>query len=195
MMDQWYNCPGCQRLVKWGQPQCSSCGRVIDWPKPAHPIVETPTVNQATTQLAGAVKAKTPPWLIALTVVIVLGCIAWVASTVSSQKSTSTQTTATATKPVVDNSPEMQRGRLELISELKTAGVFYKVEKPGTYAHVWVTPLFYALAFEKKQDFIGVVFAYYVSEDPKSELVLLFDSQNGKQVGKYALIYGGLEME
>jgi len=134
-------------------------------------------------------QTKTSAWVIALIVIVVLVFVAQVASIPTTQK------TATITKPVVDTSPEIQKDRLKLINELTNAGVFYKVDKPGTYAHVWVTPLFNALAFDKKQTFISVVFAYYVSENPKSELVLLFDSQTGKQVGKYALIYGGLEME
>jgi hypothetical protein len=92
-------------------------------------------------------------------------------------------------------SPELQQKRLSLISDLIDEGIIDKVEKPGTYAQVWVTPLFNALKFDQKQSFINVIYAYYISENPESDAVLLYDSQSGKEVGTYSAVYGGLKMK
>jgi hypothetical protein len=97
--------------------------------------------------------------------------------------------------PKVDASPEMQEKRLALIEDCISKGIFYKVEKPATYPHVWVTPLFHSLNFDDKQAFISVVFAYYISKDPACDMVVLYDSKTGKEVGVFAEVYGGLKLE
>ena len=69
------------------------------------------------------------------------------------------------------------------------------VQVPALYAHVWVTPLFNSLNFDDKATFINVVYAYYISENPKSDIVTLYDSQTGKEIGTYASVYGGLKLK
>lgn len=90
---------------------------------------------------------------------------------------------------------QLQSKRLDLINGLIDKGVFSKVEMPGDLPHVWVTPLFNSLNFDDKQSFIGVVYAYYHTLDPKIELVTLYDNKTGKTVGRYAAVYGGLKMD
>lgn len=106
-------------------------------------------------------------------------------------------TTPTPTKPApapVKVSPELQQKRLALIEDLISEGVFHKVEKPATYPHVWVTPLFHSLDFDDKQAFISVVYAYYITKDPASDIVVLYDSKTGNEVGTYAEVYSGLKL-
>lgn len=176
---EWFNCPACQHIVEKGQAKCNSCGMIFDSAQP---------VGQPATQTS--TRTKSAAGITAVVIILVL-----IIAAVISNLATKQEPPAAATPPPPAVDIELQQKRLSAINELTTVGVFYKVDKPGTFAHVWVTPLFYALDYDKKQVAISVVYAYYITEDPKSECVLLFDSRTGKQVGKYAVIYGGLEMQ
>lgn len=113
---------------------------------------------------------------------LLIGC----SSSVSSSNPTQTPTTTV--------SVELQSKRLEFINKLIAQGIFQKVEKPAIYPRVWVTPLFMALNFDDKQLFIGVVYSYYVTQNSQCDMVLLYDSKIGKEIGIYAKEYGGLKM-
>ncbi|MDB5969479.1 MAG: hypothetical protein JWQ90_1929 [Hydrocarboniphaga sp.] len=89
----------------------------------------------------------------------------------------------------------MQDDRMAFIQKLVSKGVFQKVEVPGTVPHLWVRPAFYALDFDTKSQFVNVVYAYYVTENPKYDLVVLYDSKTGKKIGTYSKAYGGLKLE
>lgn len=89
---------------------------------------------------------------------------------------------------------ELQAKRLDFISEAIRLGIFYKVEKPGKYAQVWVSPKFYGLTYDDKSTVVNVVWAYYLSRDSESNLVMLADGLTGKEIGKYGEVYGGLRM-
>lgn len=99
----------------------------------------------------------------------------------------------TPSKTYPDDGKQAQR--LELINKLISQGIFQKVEKLADYPHVWVTPLFNALNFEDKQNFISVVFAYYRIVDAKSDMVVLYDSKTGNKIGVFSEVYGGLKMD
>ena len=90
---------------------------------------------------------------------------------------------------------DVQDDRMAFIQKLVKKGIFQKVEVPGNLPHLWVKPAFYELDFETKSKFVNVVYAYYVEEDPKYNIVVLYDSQTGKVVGKYAEVYGGLKLQ
>ncbi len=89
----------------------------------------------------------------------------------------------------------MQEDRLAFIKKLIRMGVFQKVEIPGNLPQVWVTPTFHSLDFDRKSQFINVVYAYYVTMNPSYNIVVLRDSKTGKRIGKYAEVYGGLRMD
>lgn len=89
---------------------------------------------------------------------------------------------------------DMQSDRKAFIQKLMNKGVFQKVEVPGNLPHLWVKPAFYTLDFDTKSKFVNVVYAYYITQDPKYNIVVLYDSQTGKEVGKYAEVYGGLKL-
>jgi hypothetical protein len=101
----------------------------------------------------------------------------------------------TTTIPTSTVSPELQTERLDFINQMISQGYFQKVEKPADYPHTWVTSLFMALDFKDKESFVSVVYAYYISDDPNADMVVLYDSKTGKQVGVYAAVYGGLKMD
>jgi len=90
----------------------------------------------------------------------------------------------------VDSSQESQQRRAELLAELQANGVFAKIEIPGKYPRVYVTPAFYLLAIDDKEAFVKVVFAYHYSINREREMVLLVDNLNGKQVGTYSPRFG-----
>ena len=83
----------------------------------------------------------------------------------------------------LDTSPGMQQDRLEFIEKLKTKNIIYKVKFSGQYPHAYVGPSFYTLNIDDKASFVGVISAYYLARNPKSDKVLLFDSRSGKQIG------------
>lgn len=81
-----------------------------------------------------------------------------------------------------DLSPAKQAERKAFIEELIAKGVFYKVEKPATLPHVWITPTFRLLDYDTKRDFVSVVFLYFQPAD----LVVLKDSLSGQRIGTYS---------
>lgn len=88
---------------------------------------------------------------------------------------------------------DMQSDRKAFIQEL--VNKFQKVEVPGNLPHLWVKPAFYILDFDTKSQFVNVVYAYYITQNPKYNIVVLYDSQTGKEVGKYTEVYGGLKLK
>jgi tetratricopeptide (TPR) repeat protein len=101
-------------------------------------------------------------------------------------------TTAPASLPsqekvaTIDKSENMQKTRKELIAKLINQGIFQKIEIPGHLPRVWVKPGFYALDFDMKDRFVGVVYAYYFDDD--NGIVTIFDSLSGKEVGDYSTV-------
>ena len=91
--------------------------------------------------------------------------------------------------------PDLQDKRKQFLERLIGMGVFHKIELHDSMPHLWVRSAFHALDFDSKSEFVNVVFAYYVAANPNSNVVLLFDSQTGKKIGKYAEVYGGLKLD
>ena len=90
---------------------------------------------------------------------------------------------------------DMQSDRMAFIQKLLNKGIFQKVEVPGNLPHLWVKPAFYTLDFDTKSQFVNIVYAYYITQNPKYDIIVLYDSQTGKEVGKYAEDYGGLKLK
>lgn len=89
---------------------------------------------------------------------------------------------------------DMQDKRKDFIQKLINNGVFQKVEVPGSLPHLWVKPAFYAFSFDDKSSFVNIVYTYYITMNSSYDLVVLYDSRSGKEVGVYAETYGGLKM-
>jgi hypothetical protein len=97
-MPQGYNCPGCSRVIVYGSNPCPRCNCALAWSQLGPVLYIPPTdasqqqvgntpveapqqhVAQPATKPTDATKAKPPVWVIVLSVIIVLGFVAWVAS-------------------------------------------------------------------------------------------------------------------
>lgn len=84
------------------------------------------------------------------------------------------------------NEAKLQPKRKQFIQKLISQGVFSKVEMPGSLPHLWVKPVFYSLDYETKEQFVNVVYAYYVTENPRWDIIVLKDSRTGKRIGSYS---------
>lgn len=98
-------------------------------------------------------------------------------------------------KPLNSVEQFQQQERKALIDELIKQGIFQKVQKAGNHATAWTTPLFDLLTFDDKQKAIGIVYAYHITANPQSDIVLLRSNITGKDIGQYAAAYGGLKLE
>ncbi len=88
----------------------------------------------------------------------------------------------------------MQDDRLALINDLMNKGIFYKISKRSKFPHLYVKPRFYSLNFDDKQSFVSVVYAYYLTKDPKATMVVLFDSRTNKKIGVFSKVDRGLKL-
>lgn len=89
----------------------------------------------------------------------------------------------------------MQEDRWVFIQKLIKKGIFHKVEVPAKLPHLWVTSVFHSLDFDTKQQFVNVVYAYYVTMNASYNIIVLYDSKTGKEVGQYSKTYGGLRLQ
>lgn len=85
----------------------------------------------------------------------------------------------------VDRSAQAQSGRLDFMGKLGDLGVIYKLEMPGRYPHVYVGPAWESLSIDDKKSFISVVAAYYYVKNAESDIVVLKDYRDGKDVGRF----------
>jgi hypothetical protein len=91
--------------------------------------------------------------------------------------------------------PETQRGRKKLIGDFLDAGVFLKLTTAGGLPRVYVADIFHKLPWDNKIKFLQVVLGYYYSESKEMNMVLIYENRNGKKVGAYSPVIGGLKMD
>lgn len=106
----------------------------------------------------------------------------------SSNKSTANNVNVTIpqSKPTLSEKDlKLQQERLAFINELKKENVVHKIEKLAKYPHVYVAPVFYTLNFEQKSQLSNIIFTYYITDDPKADILLLYDYYNGKEIGSF----------
>lgn len=128
-------------------------------------------------------------------VVFVVGIIGAVVSNRPATQSAQSQPAPVARVATLDKSEAMQADRKSFIEKLIGQGVFQKIEVPGNLPRLWVRSAFYALDFDMKQKFVGVVYAYYFDGSNDTDTVRIFDSRTGKEVGSYANVQGGLQLD
>ncbi len=90
---------------------------------------------------------------------------------------------------------KLQTERKEFIQKLLNKGVFQKVEIPSHLPHLWVKPAFYMLDFDSKSKFVSIVYAYYFTQNSSYNIVVIFDSLSGKEIGDYSPVSGGLTIK
>ena len=165
-------CPFCAETIALAAKKCKHCGEFLDDQlrrefSPLPVVAAQPVANPAK-------KSSAPALGCLLVFLLIGGCFMLLPNVPDGGSHTAA--------PLVEQSPEKQRQRKDLIDNLVSRGVFHKVEVPGTLPHVWVTPVFRALNFDDKQTFVSVVYAYYAPVD----LVVIKDSLTGHRIGSYS---------
>jgi len=140
--------------------------------------------------------AKNKPMEIGLGSLVLIGMLIWFVFALM-EDTPPTQTAKQAPPALVNlkKDPETQKRRKKLIQKLIGQGVFYKVESPAFLPHAYVGNTFYSLAFDDKEKFVSVIFAYYYAANPKAEMVILYNHLNGKKIGTYSPALGGLDLD
>lgn len=90
----------------------------------------------------------------------------------------------------IDKSDQMQAQRKELLEKLIANGVFKKIEKPGSFVHVWVDGGFTLIEYDMKKSFLEVVYCYFYDGKNGSDGVILKNNLTGKRIGSYDPILG-----
>jgi len=80
---------------------------------------------------------------------------------------------------------EKQKKRLEIIEDMKENNIIYKIEKLAKYPHVYVGTTFYSLDYDQKSTLMNLILSYYITEDPKSDTVILYDNRSGNNIGTF----------
>ncbi len=91
--------------------------------------------------------------------------------------------------------PEIQQKRLAFIKNATALGFINGIDDNGPVTRVRVGQKFIALSSEEKEDILNVVWAYYKTEDPQKNVVLVIDQKSGKEIGEFSPAKGGLKMK
>ncbi|HSB33564.1 MAG TPA: hypothetical protein VLG39_03825 [Nitrospirota bacterium] len=91
--------------------------------------------------------------------------------------------------------PELQQKRLAFIKNAIGLGLISKIGDDSPITHVAAGKQFISLPFEEKEDILNVIWAYYKTEDPQKDIILVIDRNSGNIIGEYSLANGGLKMK
>jgi hypothetical protein len=91
--------------------------------------------------------------------------------------------------------PEIQQKRLAFLKNAIDLGLISKIEDDGPLTRVVIGKQFLSLPFEEKETILNVVWAYYKTEDPQKDVVLVIDRNSGSILGEYSPANGGLKMK
>ena len=91
--------------------------------------------------------------------------------------------------------PELQKKRRSLMQGAIALGIISKIEDNGLVTRVLVGRQFIALSMDDKEQILNIVWAYYKTEDPEKNVVLVIDQKSGKKLGEYSPATYGLKME
>lgn len=91
--------------------------------------------------------------------------------------------------------PELQRKRLAFVKNAIELGLISKIEGDGHITRVLAGRQFIALSFDEKEQILNVVWAYYKTENPEKNVVLVIDQSSGNILGEYSPANGGLKMK
>lgn len=98
-------------------------------------------------------------------------------------------------KSVHRGDPELQQKRLAFMQNAIELGIISRIEDNSPVTRVLVGQRFIALSFDEKEQVLNVVWAYYKTEDPQKNVVLIIDQKSGKKLGEYSPASGGLKMK
>src|SRR5512144_3314209 len=71
--------------------------------------------------------------------------------------------------------PELQKKRLAFIENAIGLGLISRIEDDSPVTRVLAGQKFISLSFEEKEEILNVVWAYYKTEDPLKNVVLVID--------------------
>jgi hypothetical protein len=91
--------------------------------------------------------------------------------------------------------PELQQKRLAFLQGAIGLGIISRIEDNGPITRVLIGQRFIALSIDEKEQILNVVWAYYKTEDPQKNVVLVIDQKSGKKLGEYSPANGGLKMK
>ena len=98
-------------------------------------------------------------------------------------------------EPAHRGDPELQQKRLAFMKGAISLGIISKIEDNGPVTRVLIGQRFIALSLDEKEQILNVVWAYYKTEDPQKNVVLVVDQKSGKKLGEYSPANGGLRMK
>jgi hypothetical protein len=91
---------------------------------------------------------------------------------------------AAKAQSAVERSPAKQQQREAFIRKMIDRGIFTRTEdRGGGLVRAWTGPVFDGLDVQAKEDFAGVVYAYYFDGSSPSASVILHDGRTGKKIG------------
>jgi hypothetical protein len=91
--------------------------------------------------------------------------------------------------------PELQQKRLAFMQGAIGLGIISSIEDNSPVTRVLIGRRFIALSIDEKEQILNVVWAYYKTEDPQKNVVLVIDQKSGKKLGEYSPAKGGLKMK
>ena len=169
------NCPECNKQISDKAPACPHCG-----------YTETATQKPIPIPKQVFVQQKAPTQYGCGTVILLLVVFAIIYNLFKDDEPTRS-VAATPPPPKISAADKaLQAERKAFIDKCLREGIFYKIEVPADLPHLRVPPLFFNSDFDTKKKLAAAVFAYYLIENPKHDLLILKDSRTGKRIGSYS---------
>lgn len=93
----------------------------------------------------------------------------------------------------LDSSERAQRRRAEIVKAAAQQGLLTQLLKPDRVPEVYVGPLFKDTPERDREQFLGMIFAFFLVDDPGLEGLQLYDGATKAPIGRYGR--GGLRLE
>ena len=97
-------------------------------------------------------------------------------------------------QPTTQRDIDLHPQRTVFLDRLKKAGIITDVRVANHVGKLVVTSSFMAIDFDAKQKFVGVAYKWCTDEDPECRLLVVKESVNDKQVGRFSP-ESGLKMD
>ncbi len=128
-------------------------------------------------------------WFIGISLILVVFSVNAEAQTPAATAPTSTSSTGHR------GDQDIQQKRLAFVKNATALGFITGIDDSSPVTRVSVGEKFISLSSGEKEDILNVVWAFYKTEDPQKNVVLVIDRKSGKEIGEYSLANGGLKMK
>ena len=85
----------------------------------------------------------------------------------------------------LDRSELAQRKRSEIVKAAAQQGLLTQLLKLDAVPEVYIGPLFNKTPKEDREQFLGMIYAFFLVEDPKLDYLLLIDGASKQPIGRY----------